>query len=97
VQTFFFPGLPHQPPTLTGTEDGLDQLLDAPQTWVQHDQEPESFTEVAASGENLKVCAYPDKSVVTGSSGANPLITCVPSDTVPAAQAAASLTVWDQR
>jgi feruloyl esterase len=97
VQTFFFPGLPHQPPTLTGTVDGLDQLLDALQTWVQHGQEPESFTEVTASGENLKVCAYPDKSVVTGSSGANPLITCVPSDTVPPAQAAASLTVWDQR
>jgi pimeloyl-ACP methyl ester carboxylesterase len=97
VQTFFFPGLTHQPPTLTGTEDSLDQLLDALQAWVQHGQEPESFTEVTASGENLKVCAYPDKSALTGYSGANPVITCVPSDTVSAAQAAASLTVWDKR
>ena len=97
VQTFFFPGLGHAPPTLTGTEDGLDQLLDALQAWVQHGQEPEFFTEVTASGENLKVCAYPDKSVVTGYSGGNPVITCVHNDTVSLAQAAASLTVWDKR
>jgi feruloyl esterase len=96
VDTFFFPGLPHQPPTLTGTEDGLDQLLDALQGWVQHGQEPQSFTEVTAAGLDLKVCAYPDKSVVTGSSAGNPVVTCVPSDTVPAAQVAASLTVWDK-
>lgn len=97
VQTFFFPGLGHAPPTLTGTEDGLNQLLDALQAWVQHGQEPESFTEVTASGENLKVCAYPDKPVVTGYSGGNPLVTCVHNNTVPAAQAAASLSVWDKR
>jgi tannase/feruloyl esterase len=97
VQTFFFPGLPHQPPTLTGTEDGLDQLLDALQAWTQHGQEPESFTEVASSGQDLKVCAYPDEPVVTGYSGGTPVITCEHTDTVPAAQAAASLTVWDKR
>jgi hypothetical protein len=95
VQTFFFPGLGHTPPTLTGTEDGMDQLLDALQAWVQNGQEPESFTEVTAAGEDLKVCAYPDQSVVTGYSGGNPVITCAHSDTVPPAQAAASLTVWD--
>jgi hypothetical protein len=97
VQTFFFPGLGHQPPALTGTEDGLDQLLDALQAWVQRGQEPESFTEVTASGESLKVCAYPDKSVVTGYSGGNPVISCVHGDGVSADQAAASRTVWDQR
>jgi hypothetical protein len=53
------------------------------------------FTEVTASGVNLKVCAYPENSVVTGYSGGNPVITCVSDDTVPPAQAAASLTVWD--
>jgi feruloyl esterase len=97
VQTFFFPGLQHAPPTLTGTEDGLDQLLDGLQAWVQHGQKPESFTEVTASGEDLKVCAYPDKSVVTGTSGGNPVITCVPTDSVSPAQAAASLTAWDKK
>ena len=62
---------------------------------TQHGQEPESLTEVTASGENLKVCAYPDKPVVTSYSGGNPVITCVHRNTVPPAQAAASLTVWD--
>ena len=47
-------------------------------------------------GQDLKVCAYPDKSVVTGYSAGKPVITCVHSDTVPAQQAAASLTVWDR-
>lgn len=96
VQTFFFPGLGHAPPTLSGTEPGIAQLLVALEAWTQHGQEPESFTEVTASGENLKVCAYPDKSVVTGYSGGNPVITCVPAGTVDPAQAAASLTVWDK-
>jgi feruloyl esterase len=96
VATFFFPGLAHQPPTLTGTEDGLDQLLDALQGWTQHGKAPESFTEVTASGEDLKVCAYPDKSVVTGYSGGNPVITCEHSDAVPPSQAAASATIWDK-
>jgi hypothetical protein len=73
----------------------MDQLLDALQNWVKHGQEPESFTEVTAAGEDLKVCAYPDQSVVTGYSGGNPVITCAHSETVPPAQAAASLTVWD--
>ena len=97
AQTFFFPGLGHQPPTLTGTEDGLDQLLDALQAWTQHGQEPESFTEVTSTGQNLKVCAYPDKSVVTGYSRGNPVITCEHGNTVPSAQAAASLTTWDRQ
>jgi hypothetical protein len=96
VATFFFPGLPHQPPTLTGTEDGLDQLLDALQGWTQHGKAPESFTEVTTSGEDLKVCAYPDKPVVTGYSGGNPVITCEHSDAVPPSQAAASATIWDK-
>jgi Tannase and feruloyl esterase len=96
VQTFFFPGPAHLPPTLTGTEDGLDQLFDALQAWTQHGQEPSSFTEVTTSGEDLKVCAYPDKSVVTGYTNGDPNVTCVHTDTVPAAQAAASLTSWDK-
>lgn len=96
VQTFFFPGLGHQPPALTGPGDGLNQLLDALQAWTQHGTAPESFTEVTASGEHLKVCAYPDKSLVTGFSGGNPVITCEHQDTVPPAQAAASLTAWDK-
>lgn len=97
VQTFFFPGLGHQPPTLTGTEDGLDQLLDALQAWTQRGQEPESFTEVTGTGADLKVCAYPDKPVVTGQSGGNPVIACQHSDTVPAGQATASRTAWDRQ
>jgi pimeloyl-ACP methyl ester carboxylesterase len=96
VQTFFLPGLGHQPPALTGSEPALDQLLDALQAWTQHGTAPESFTEVTASGEDLKVCAYPDKSLVTGFSHGSPLITCQHQDTVPAAQAAASLTAWDK-
>lgn len=100
VRTFFFPGLGHQPPALTGPQPGpqpgLGQLLDALRAWTQHGTAPESFTEVTASGEHLKVCAYPDKSLVTGFSGGNPLITCRPQNTVAPAQAAASLTVWDK-
>jgi feruloyl esterase len=96
VQTFFFPGLAHKPPTLTGTEPGLGQLLDALQAWTQHGTAPESFTEVTASGADLKVCAYPDKPVVTGYSGGNPVITCGHEDIVAPAQAAASLTAWDK-
>jgi hypothetical protein len=52
---------------------------------------------VTASGQDLKVCAYPDKSVVTGYPGGNPVITCLHRGSVPAEQAAASLTVWDSR
>lgn len=51
---------------------------------------------MTASGEDLKVCAYPDKSLVTGYWGGSPRITCQHQDSVPAAQAAASLTAWDK-
>ena len=51
---------------------------------------------MTASGQNLKVCAYPDQPLVTGYSGGNPVITCQHSDTVSADQAAASLTTWDK-
>jgi feruloyl esterase len=98
IRTFFFPNLGHAPPTLTGQEDGLDQVVDALQAWVEHGQVPESFTQVPGSArETLQVCAYPDQAVVTGHSGSQPLFTCQHRSSVPPALAADSLTGWDTR
>jgi len=98
IRTFFFPNLGHAPPTLTGQEDGLDQLVDALQAWAEHGQAPESFTQLPGAGrETLQVCAYPDQAVVTGHSGNQPLFTCQHRSSVPAALAADSLTAWDKR
>jgi hypothetical protein len=75
VRTFFYPGLGHtSPPLVEG--DGHSLMLDALQKWVETGTAPESFTEVAGTNGAIKVCAHPDRAVVTGTSGGKPTYTC---------------------
>jgi tannase/feruloyl esterase len=75
VRTFFYPGLGHNNPTLAGG-NGQTVMLDALENWVEDGPAPESFTDVAGSNGAIQVCAYPDRAVVTGTSGGKPAYAC---------------------
>ncbi|MGI5326925.1 tannase/feruloyl esterase family alpha/beta hydrolase [Actinomadura nitritigenes] len=92
VRTFYFPGVDHAMPTLTGTASAQSQLLDALQAWTEHGKAPESFDQRdAATGIQRTICAYPDTATAAGA-GAG----CRTQIRVPADLAGASRTIKEQ-
>ncbi|MFF5143123.1 tannase/feruloyl esterase family alpha/beta hydrolase [Streptomyces sp. NPDC013157] len=93
VRTFYFPGVGHTEPDLTGTTDARSRLLDALEAWTEHGRAPESFGQKdPGTGTERTVCAYPDTATAPGAGAP-----CTTRTSVPADLAAQSTTALDRR
>ncbi|MFF4118545.1 tannase/feruloyl esterase family alpha/beta hydrolase [Streptomyces sp. NPDC001714] len=93
VRTFYFPGVGHTEPGLTGTADARSQLLDALEAWTEHGRAPESFDQKdPGTGTERTICAYPDTATAPGANAS-----CTTRTSVPADLAAQSTTALDRR
>ncbi|MGW2824753.1 tannase/feruloyl esterase family alpha/beta hydrolase [Streptomyces sp. NPDC001443] len=92
VRTFYFPGVGHGDPTLTGAASAQSQLLDALLAWTEHGRAPESFDQKdRGTGTERTICAYPDAATAPGADASCRTQTRVPADLVTQ-----SLTVRDR-
>ncbi|MEU9348854.1 tannase/feruloyl esterase family alpha/beta hydrolase [Streptomyces sp. NPDC048278] len=92
VRTFYFPGVGHTEPDLTGTTDVRSRLLDALEAWTEHGSAPESFGQRdAGTGTARTICAYPDTAAGPGADAS-----CRTRASVPADLAAESVTVLER-
>ncbi|MBW8792770.1 MAG: tannase/feruloyl esterase family alpha/beta hydrolase [Streptomyces sp.] len=92
VRTFYFPGVGHTEPDLTGTTDARSRLLDVLEAWTEHGRAPESFGQKGpVTGTGRTICAYPDTAAAPGAGAP-----CTTRTSVPADLAAESTTVLDR-
>ncbi|MFC9842813.1 tannase/feruloyl esterase family alpha/beta hydrolase [Streptomyces sp. NPDC060223] len=86
VRTFYFPGVSHTDPVLTGDAPAQDQMLDALQNWAEGGDAPKSFVQKGSTGRTRTICAYPDVAVAGGDKQSCRTRTKVPADLAAASR-----------